>query len=190
MGIQQLEQAYAVTRSVLAEVRPDHMSSATPCVSWDVRRLIDHIVGGPHWVAESTTAGVASNRDPEGTVDYSSGDFVTSYDDATAAAVEALRAPGALERVIVLPIGEMPGAAFARVAALDAFAHAWDLAKAIGQSTDLDPALAEQLLEQTRPGFPEQFRGPDGIGVVGPEITVAASAPAADRLAGFLGRTP
>ena len=69
------------------------------------------------------------------------------------------------------------------------FTHGWDLAKATGQSTDLDPALAEQILEVAAMIVPDQFRGPEPM-PFGPAVEPPAGAPVADRLAAFFGRTP
>ena len=46
MSTQPLEQAIAATRQVLAEVTADQLDDPTPCSSWSVRELINHIVGG------------------------------------------------------------------------------------------------------------------------------------------------
>jgi hypothetical protein len=45
-----------------------------------------------------------------------------------------------------LPIGELPGTAFIELRTSDLLTHAWDLAIATGQPTDLDPELAEYVL--------------------------------------------
>ena len=74
------------------------------------------------------------------------------------------------------------------LAAVDQFTHAWDLAKATGQSADLNPALAEQLLAAAQAMVSPEFRGPEGA-PFGLEVDVDPTACAADRLAGFLGRT-
>ena len=62
-----------------------------------------------------------------------------------------------MEKILTLPFGEMPGAAFVGIAATDTFTHGWDVAKATGQKTDLDPDLAAQMLAGARqfvsPGF-------------------------------------
>ena len=89
-----------------------------------------------------------------------------------------------------MPFADLPGAIYASIATGDAFAHGWDLARAIGRSTDLDPELAGQLIAAIGPMLPEQMRGPDGQAPFGPAVAVPADAPAADQLAGFLGRQP
>ena len=73
-------------------------------------------------------------------------------------------------------------------ATVDTFAHGWDLAKATGQSTDLDLELAAQLLAFCHAALPDSFRGPDGEAPFGPQVSVAGGASMADQLAAFLGR--
>ena len=93
-----------------------------------------------------------------------------------------------MEKTLTLPWGEMPGAAFMGLASTDIFVHGWDLAKATGQSTDLDPALADQLLAGSRMAINPGFRNEQG-NPFGPEQSAPAGASSADQLAAFLGRT-
>ena len=88
-----------------------------------------------------------------------------------------------------LPFGELPGSIFVLIAANDTFTHGWDLAKATGLSTDLDPALAGQLFKVAQV-IPDEMRGADGQAPFGPKVDVPDSASAADKLAGFMGRQP
>jgi hypothetical protein len=74
--------------------------------------------------------------------------------------------------------------------ALDPQIGRWDLAKATGQATDLEPDVAARLLVQIEPILPDTMRGPDGEAAFGPRVEIADSAPAADRLAAFEGRHP
>jgi hypothetical protein len=48
------------------------------------------------------------------------------------------------------------------------FTHGWDLAWAIGHSTDLDPDLAAELLAGARTAGLDAFRGADGAAFLGP----------------------
>lgn len=77
-----------------------------------------------------------------------------------------------------------------RIASGDIFTHGWDLAKATDQPTDLDPELAEMILGRMYVMLPDSMRGTDGKAPFGPKVDVPSSTPAADRLAGYLGRTP
>ena len=183
MSTQPLETAIASTRSVLANVSGDQLSAPTPCASWDVSGLINHIVGGTAFFA----AGVRGEPPAADETDFAAGDFVAAYDEASAGLIAAFQADGALEKMLTLPFGQMPGAAFMGLATTDTFTHGWDLAKATGQSTDLAPELAAQLLQQSKAAIQDGFRGPEGA-PFGPEQSAPEGATAADELAAFLGR--
>ena len=114
--------------------------------------------------------------------------FAATYDEGIAQAVAAFNAPGALEKMVKLPWGTLPGAAFMGIATTDVFTHGWDLAQSTGQSTDLDPELAEQLLAGARQFIQPAFHGEDTKSPFGPEQTPPAGATAATQLAAFLGR--
>jgi uncharacterized protein (TIGR03086 family) len=180
-----LERAFTSTRSVLERVSPDQLDLPTPCASWTVRGLVNHMVGGPFYFASCLESGT---HPAAGATDYAAGDIVGSYDDGAARAVAAFGAPGAGERMITLPFGTLPGSVFIGIASTDVFAHGWDLARATAQPCDLDPQLAAQLLERARAMLPESMRGPDGKAPFGPSTQAPAGATAADELAAFLGR--
>ena len=48
MATEGLEQAMGVAKGVLASVKPDQLDDPTPCKSWKVRDVINHIVGGSY----------------------------------------------------------------------------------------------------------------------------------------------
>jgi len=85
---------------------------------------------------------------------------VGAFDEGARRAVEAFAPEGAMEKTMKLPYGELPGSVFVQIAAIDTFTHGWDLAKAIGLSTDLAPAVAAQLREAAQALLPEAMRGP------------------------------
>lgn len=184
MVTENLARAFTSTRAVLSNVTSDQLDDPTPCSSWSVRELVNHIVGGAHWFGASTEAGEAADV---GEQDWTAADMVASFDEGTARAIAAFEAPGAQEKIIKLPFGEFPGSAYMGLATTDCFTHGWDLAKATGQSTDLDPELAEEILVQATQSISDQFRGDEPM-PFGPKVEPAADATAADRLAAFLGR--
>jgi uncharacterized protein (TIGR03086 family) len=181
-----LEKSFAVARQALAGVTPDQLDQPTPCASWTVRDLVNHVVGGSYWFAASMDAG--KSPDDEGETDLSEGDIVARYDEGTRQAVAAFGAPGAMEKPVQLPFGQFPGEAFMGLATTDHLVHAWDLARATGQSLDVDEDHAAAVLAGAQASIPDAFRGPDGQAPFGPATPCDASAPAADRLAAFLGR--
>jgi uncharacterized protein (TIGR03086 family) len=185
MTTQLLERAFASTRSVLVNVQPDDLALPTPCASWDVRALLNHIVGGTYYFAAVVNDGKAPDRED---VDYTSADMIERYDAGIAAAIAAFGAPGAMEKMVTLPFATLPVSVFIGIAATDAFSHGWDLARATGQSSDLDPELAAALLERARALLPDALRGPDRQAPFGPRVEPTAPGCAADDLAAFLGR--
>ena len=186
MTVEMLEQAIASTKQVLTNVKPDQLDEQTPCQSWKVRDLINHFVGGTYFFASRV---YDEELPADAQRDLTEGDIVSTYEAGGAEAVAAFRSPGAMEKTLHLPFGDLPGAAFVMIAASDEFVHGWDLARATGQPTaGLDPELASQLLAFARDAIPEQFRGADTTAPFGPIVDVPESAPPADRLAGFMGR--
>jgi uncharacterized protein (TIGR03086 family) len=191
MSFELLERAIASTQAVISKVSPEQLNASTPCASWKVRDLINHIVGSTYWFAETVDTGVAPASESDvGGPDVTGGDIAAAFADGSKRAIAAFSAPGAMDKTLTLPFGEMPGSAFVMMAANDQFQHGWDLAKATGQAADLDADLARQLLGFVRAAIPDAFRGPDGKAPFGPVVSVPDSASAPDQLAGFLGRTP
>jgi uncharacterized protein (TIGR03086 family) len=186
MSAEVLEQAFASTGGVLANVSAHQLDQPTPCASWTVRDLVNHIVGGTAYFAVTAETGAAP---AVGDTDHTTGDFKAAFQEGAQRAVKAFSAPGAMDKTMTLPFGALPGSIFVLIAANDTFTHGWDLAKATGQSTDLDPAIAAQMLDAAQV-IPDEMRGPDGQAPFGLKVEVPDSASAADKLAGFMGRQP
>src|SRR5262249_29777738 len=116
----ELERALASTRSVMANVTPAQLDDPTPCASWKVRDLINHTIGAAEGFA-TLAAGGTPNYETE--TDYASGDFHASYAEQTARVVELFGADGAMERMMEMPFGTMPGSAVVGLVMTDAFTH-------------------------------------------------------------------
>ncbi len=183
MSTQHFEAAAATTRSVMESVSADQMQNATPCASWDVAGVINHVVDGANFFA----AGMKGTQPPE-SQDWASGDYIAAYDAAVAECVSCFQAEGALEATVAMPFGEMPGAAVMGLAMTDTFTHGWDIAKATGQDTNLAPELASAIHQQSQQMIQPAFRGEDGQAPFGVEQACADGSCAADQLAAFLGR--
>ena len=183
MSTQPLKNAIAATRSVLTGVASDHLNDSTPCAEWDVSGLINHIVGGQFFFASAVNGEKLDGDSP----DFASGDFVSAFDEGAKQCIEAFESPDVMERMIELPFGTMPGSAFVGLAATDTFTHGWDLARATGQSTDLNPELAGYLLEGSKGAISDAIRNEQGS-PFGFATEAPSGATKADELAAFLGR--
>jgi len=179
-----LARAQAVTRGVLTKIGADQLGNPTPCASWAVRDVINHlIVANLRFARAMRTGDAVSDDDP----DYASGDFLGAYDEACAACEAAFDTPGALDRRVSMAFGDVPGWLLLWLATTEVFVHGWDLAKATHQSTDLDPTIAAELLAGADV-VSDDLRGPDGTAGFGPRRTAPDGASSADKLAAYLGR--
>ena len=181
-----LDQAVTSTGKVVAGVRPDQLDAPTPCAEWDVREVLNHVIGVS--VAFSHAAEGDPFSRPDHLTDYFEGDgYAAAYDAATERLLAAWRTPGALDATVRLSFGDVPGSAAASINFVDVLVHGWDLARATGQHPNVDPDLAEAALEVSHDLITDQIRS---AGAFGPEVAAPAGAPAPDRLVAFLGRTP
>ena len=55
MGAELLDRAYAATNAVVANITPDQLDLPTPCASWKVRDIINHVVAGGYFFAAVAT---------------------------------------------------------------------------------------------------------------------------------------
>jgi uncharacterized protein (TIGR03086 family) len=168
--------AQEVFAGVLANVKPAQLDDGCPCTEWNVKTLINHVVGGNQWVAQ--LAGQELVLLPD--------DIAAAHEASAEQAQAVFSAPDGLSRMFELPFATIPGAAFAGLRASDVFTHAWDLAKATGQSTDLDHELAGEALGTASALISPAFRGPGRP--FGEEQPCPAGRPPADQLAAYLGR--
>jgi uncharacterized protein (TIGR03086 family) len=118
---------------VVAGIRTDQLGNATPCADFTVRGVLGHMVGG----ATVFAAGFRGEPAPE----PPTGNELEDIGPALQELVASMHSPGALERTIAAPFGEVPGETFARFIALDGLVHGWDLATATGQAYDPPAAL-------------------------------------------------
>jgi uncharacterized protein (TIGR03086 family) len=191
MSAELLAKSFASTRGVLANVTSEQLDGpSTPCASWTVRELVDHIVNGTTFFAGTAETGTPPDEGAFPTVAPGVDGLVEAFDAGSARAVRAFEAEGTMDRIMHLPFGELPGSVFVNIACGDTFTHGWDLARATGQSTDLDPALATQLLAIVTALLPDALRGPDGQAPFGPAQVAPSGACPADQLAAFMGRRP
>jgi uncharacterized protein (TIGR03086 family) len=177
-----LGQANVVFVEILGNITPQQMSLHTVNDDWDVRALINHVVNGSKWAAAMVRTGDAPRPSGDSIGDR---DPLTVYTEAYDDMVAAFGEPGALDRTLQLPFGAMPGAGFAAFRFNDLIGHAWDLAKATRQSTDIAPELCEIALAISR----KRLEGRDRAATpFKDEVIVAAEACPADRLAAYLGK--
>ena len=180
--IERIDRATAFASEKVSGVAPNDLGSPTPCSEFDVRALLNHMIGGLGMLCTAASGGKAQM--PEG--DQFAEDPGTVYEERRRALMNAVRGEGALERDWEMPFGTMSGPMMAQIAFMEHLTHGWDVAKATGQDTTLPSALVTECLEVVTP-MDTMLRMP---GVCGPTVSVPDDASAQDRLVAFLGRNP
>ena len=172
-------------KSTVSEVSDD-WSKPTPCTDWDVRALVNHVVGEDRWtrplVEGRTIAEVGNAFDGDLLGEDPKGLARAAADEALTAVAERLPAGGKVH----LSYGEEDIDEYIRQLVADHLIHGWDLAVAIGQNRDLDPELVEEVAEWFR-NREEMYRSGGAI-AARPESAPGGS-PQADLLIAF-GRNP
>jgi uncharacterized protein (TIGR03086 family) len=178
----QLARAVDATGRLVAAVRDDQWAKPTGCPGWSVRDLLNHLVGGNLMAAAVLTG----SQPPDPTADHLGAGPVDAYRRSGEAVRVAFARPGALEQVVTVPAGTVPGAVALHLRLTEHLVHGWDLARATGQATTGLPAdLAEQELVFARA---QLGKLPPDRRPFAPPQPVDDDAPAIDRLAALLGR--
>ena len=174
------------TNEVVDRVEPSQLGNQTLCEEWDVRAVINHITGGATMFAECVEYGaVADSRLGELMAGDNLGDdFKGRYRAASDRARATFGMPGALDKMVKLPFGEMPALIALNIAIMDVMTHALDIARATGQTVD-DEEILTIALDVGRNLISDERRVP---GMFGPEQSVGTGASAEDKLLAFAGR--
>jgi uncharacterized protein (TIGR03086 family) len=137
--------------TVVAGLTPEQLDTPTLATDFTVRGVLEHMIGG-------ATVFAAAFRG-EDAADPELGDPLASLGEALGDLVAAVSTPGALDRTIAAPFGDVPGETFARFVVLDGLVHGWDLATATGQPYEPPvelvaavQAFADEALDPLRDG--------------------------------------
>ena len=177
--LNQLDQLAPLLAGVVAGIRPDQLDAPTPCAEFSVRGVLEHMVGG------ASAFAAAYRGDTPVTPDLT--DPLAAFGPALGGLAEAINAPGALDKTVAAPFGEVPGETFARFVVLDGLVHGWDMAQATGQPYEPSDELVDAADAFAR-GALEPLR--DGGATFGAAVEPAADATPIERLAAYTGRRP
>jgi uncharacterized protein (TIGR03086 family) len=172
----QLDQLGPVLEDVIGHIRPDQLDNTTPCANFTVRGVLEHMIGGATMFAAAFRG--------ESAVEPDSTDPLTAIGPALENLMTAMHQPGALDRTIDAPFGQVPGEAFARFVVLDGLVHSWDIATATGQTFNPPDALVAEV-----DAFAHQTLDPlrDGDTFVA-AVEPPATATPIEQLAAYTGR--
>jgi len=170
--------------SRVQSIGDDQWSLPTPASEWDVRALVNHVLGENRWTpplfAGSTIEEVGDRFDGDLLGDHPK----HAWDEAATEATAAVQQPGAMERIVHLSFGDVPGEEYAMQLFADHLIHGWDLARAIGADDSLDPELVAACAEW----FAEREEMYRSGGAVAARVDVPDDADAQTRLLAAFGR--
>jgi uncharacterized protein (TIGR03086 family) len=178
------------TGQLVAAVRADQWDLPTPCAEWSVRQLVNHVVGGQRLYIRLLHGEPLPPREQLGrraAEDQMGDDPAEAYRSTAAEMLDAFRAPGILDRTHTVPAATLPGPAVLHLRTVETLVHGWDLARATGQETPFPDELAGGELAFSRNML---GRLPEGRQPFATAQQVDDDAPAIDRLAALLGRSP
>ncbi|SDK20289.1 TIGR03086 family metal-binding protein [Streptomyces indicus] len=169
--------------AVLDGIDDSRLGAPTPCAEYDVRGLVNHLL---HVVVQFQALAAKQPSDFSTTPDYVADDpdWRGRFAKEAARLADAWSAPGALEGTTGLM--DMPATTVSRMALGDLVVHAWDLARATGQSYEPDP----EVLADITPVWAELVPGGRKMGAFGDPVDVPADASPLDALLAMCGRDP
>ena len=152
---------------VVAQIGVDQLTRPTPCGSWDVRTVLNHVVGEALWLQVLLSGQTIAEVGDRFTGDVLGPDPVGSWRAADLAARAAAAAVDE-SRPIALSYGTVPAAEYLRQVAADHLIHAWDLAQGIGAPSRLPDDVVEEVSSWFA-GAEDAYRA---AGAVGPRVPV------------------
>lgn len=169
---------------VIRQIRDEQWALPTSCPSWDVRALVNHLVGEARWtpllLSGLTTDEVGTRLDG----DLLRTGALAAWADARDAVEHAARGPEIGERVVHLAAGTVPAQEYLRQLTADYVIHAWDLSIALG----LDDRLDAELVAWVGGWFMSHESAYRAAGVIGPRIPVEHDGDPQTRLLAMFGR--
>ena len=179
---EQLGYVLPTLSALVDRIDPMQLNDPTPCDRFTLHDVLDHMItlGGTfaYWF-RGEEAPEAAAPPVYGWVPAA--EFRAVMDDL----LDSVKSPGAMERTIATPMGEMAGDTFARLVAFDGLVHGWDIARAAGLSYELPPAVVAAVDAFARQAITDDLRDGDTFKA---EVAPRSDAPAIERVAAFSGR--
>lgn len=181
--IEQLSHIIQALTGVVDRMWFGQLEAPTPCERFSVHDVLDHMIVGAGTFAPLFRGEQPTEVTPPAVYGWvPSGEFAATMQEL----LDAVQSPGALDRVIPSPFGEVSGETFARFVAFDALIHGWDLATATGQTWSPAPEVVAAVDEFARAAVAPAMRDGDTFKEATP---VAPEATPLQRLVAFSGRS-
>lgn len=126
-------------------VREDQWDDPTPCSTWPVRELVNHVTSENLWTVPLMAGATIEEVGDRFEGDVVGEDPIASALAAAGAAITSVAAQLPKAGTVHLSFGETPAEEYAMQLATDNLIHGWDLAVATGGDHRLDPHLVHAV---------------------------------------------
>lgn len=173
------------TLSTIADrIEPADLDRPTPCAKFTVQGVLDHMIGLSATFVPAFRGEVAIEVPPS---DSTEGEVPTAaFHQGMIGLLDAVNSPGAMERTVSAPFGDVPGSVFARFVAFDGLIHGYDLASSTAQAYELPHELVAAVDSFAREALSPDMRDGDTFAL---ETNAPAEASLLEKLVAFSGRT-
>jgi uncharacterized protein (TIGR03086 family) len=168
----------------VAAVPDGQWDAVTPCSDWDVRTLVNHVVGEERWTVPLMAGKTVDDVGDSLEGDLLGDDPATAAADAARAAQDSLAGPVSRGARVHLSYGDEDAAEYVWQLTADHLIHSWDLAVAIGSEPQLDP----EVVDGVAGWFAEREALYRGAGAIAERVETADDPES--RLLGGVGRDP
>jgi uncharacterized protein (TIGR03086 family) len=156
--IEQLSYILPTVSATVDRIQTMQMNDPTPCSKFTVHDILNHmIVLGGSFAYRFRGEEPPELKAPAVYGWVPAAEFRQVMDDL----LDAVNSPGAMDRMLSTPMGEMPGSTFARLVAFDGLIHGWDLASSTGQTFEVPPQVVSSVDEFARGALSPQMRDGD-----------------------------
>ena len=156
-------QALELVTALLPAVTLNQLARPTPCAGWDLRQLLEHMIGQNHGFASAVTS--ADDAAPAAFAPrVLSTDVATDWEDSALHLQRAFAEADPARAVLLPEISteqRLPTGMVVGFHLLDTVVHGWDIATTVGAQYLPDPELVAAVVPMAEmvPDGPE-FRGP------------------------------
>jgi uncharacterized protein (TIGR03086 family) len=183
-GRSQLEDAVRYALAISPHVTPDLLEGPTPCASWDLRMLLDHLNESVGMLAEGLATGSLSAEPAPAAPDAITDRVVTLRLRCARLLTACRTAPAG--QLVTLGAYDLTASLMSCAGAIEVAVHAWDIAAACGSRQPIPSALAERMLQIA----PLLVTDATRAGLFADPVPAPASTTPGDRLVALLGRHP
>lgn len=156
--IEQLSHILPRLNATVDRIQTMQMNDPTPCSQFTVHDVLNHIMVLGGSFAHLFRGEDVPEPKPHGVYGWvPAAEFRAVIDDLFG----AIQSPGAMDRMITTPMGEMPGETFARLVAFDGLVHCWDLASSTGQTVEIPADVIEAVDQFARGALSLEMRDGD-----------------------------